>query len=413
MRVVVAGGGIGGLALAQGLRRHDVDVVVLERDADLADTGGYKLHLDPGACAALDTLLTDDLGARLRACSVVDEDFLLVVRGHRGRLLARAGDDTPGPSLDVDRLSLRLLLADGLGPRLRTGARCVGYEESPTEVRVRLDDGATVPGDVLVIADGAGSALAPALAGGPTATPTGLVGVAGRLPLDQAPATTRELLAQGSTLAVGPGGVGMFAAAHAPGVAGPTVIWGLISVAGHIPGRLADVPPDALLERATGLLQRLRWTGALAGLPSHTAPSTVAGFRFLAADPARIGSWASRRVTALGDAVHAMPPTGGRGAATAVRDAALLTEVLLAARDGGRPLPAALEDYRTRMRPYAARAVRESLQPVRWIRASATPAGRLLTRAGLPAAAGIQRLTAQLPRIRSATRPAAGSKIIE
>ena len=57
MRVLIAGGGIGGLALAQGLVGRGIDVVVVEPDVDLERTGGYKLHLGPKAVEALATLL--------------------------------------------------------------------------------------------------------------------------------------------------------------------------------------------------------------------------------------------------------------------------------------------------------------------------------------------------------------------
>ena len=73
MRVLIAGGGIGGLALAQGLARSGVDVTVVERDSGLDATGGYKLHLDPGALAALATMLPPALLDALRAASVRTE----------------------------------------------------------------------------------------------------------------------------------------------------------------------------------------------------------------------------------------------------------------------------------------------------------------------------------------------------
>jgi 2-polyprenyl-6-methoxyphenol hydroxylase-like FAD-dependent oxidoreductase len=55
LRVAVAGGGLGGLGLAQGLLKADVDVTVYERDAQPAGRRqGYRLHVDarragPGA----------------------------------------------------------------------------------------------------------------------------------------------------------------------------------------------------------------------------------------------------------------------------------------------------------------------------------------------------------------------------
>jgi 2-polyprenyl-6-methoxyphenol hydroxylase-like FAD-dependent oxidoreductase len=53
-RVAVVGAGLGGLCLAQGLRREGVDVTVYERDASLEGRRqGYRLHLDARAGVAL------------------------------------------------------------------------------------------------------------------------------------------------------------------------------------------------------------------------------------------------------------------------------------------------------------------------------------------------------------------------
>ncbi len=99
-------------------------------------------------------------------------------------------------------------------------------------------------------------------------------------------------------------------------------------------------------------------------------PGTTSSFRFHAAPryAAGLAVWPAGEVTALGDAVHAMPPTGGRGASTAIQDAHVLHRELLAARDGHKTVPMAVHDYQRAMRPYAAAAVAESLQPVGWIR---------------------------------------------
>ena len=49
-RVAVAGAGLGGLCLAQGLRRAGLSVTVYERDAALGSRPqGYRLHLDARA----------------------------------------------------------------------------------------------------------------------------------------------------------------------------------------------------------------------------------------------------------------------------------------------------------------------------------------------------------------------------
>jgi salicylate hydroxylase len=89
----------------------------------------------------------------------------------------------------------------------------------------------------------------------------------------------------------------------------------------------------------------------------------------------------------VGDAVHAMPPTGGRGGATAILDAAALAARLASAARGEVTIPVAMEAYEAQMREHAAPAVRESLKPLGWIRAAATPSGATAARLLLPIAA--------------------------
>lgn len=410
MMVLIAGGGIGGLALAQGLLRYGVAVTVLERDADVSSTGGYKLHLGPTALTALAELLPPALMRELTRCSVATTGFTLAVRDHRGRLLLRARDEGEGESLDVDRITLRRLLAAGLGERLRMGAVCASYAESDAGVQVRLRSGETVDGDLLVIAEGAGSGLAEQLAGGPTGRSTGLVGLAGRTPTAALSAAAQSLLRDDPMLGFGPGGLGLFASWHAPSAVPaqhgttvpsapePVVIWGLITAAAQLPRALPELGKDELAGLAASLLESRRWRPQLVELPRRAQPETLGGFRFLAADPDRIAPWTPRRVTAIGDAAHVMPPTGGRGAATAIIDAHRLTVALADVAGGRLTVSAALQSATDEMRDYAARAVRESLQPVRWITASAHPLARPVATVALPVAAGIAGAARRLSR---------------
>lgn len=399
MRVVVAGGGIGGLSLAQGLRRGGAEVVVLERDIDLSRTGGYKLHLGPSACAALEALLPPPSWAALAASAVLTSGFRIAARDHRGRLLGRGSDESDGRSMDLDRITLRLLLAEGLGDRLRTGRTYRAHRREGDRVVVETTDGQTVTGDVLVAADGSGSSVVATETGAPAAEPTGLVGIAGRAPWACVPPGGRRLLRDEPTLAIGPGGTGMFASRHAPPRDGrggvpshafttePVVIWGLITLARHLPARPGDLTPEDLTDLAVRLLRRHRWSPDLVGVPQASWRHGVASFRFLAADPGRLATWCRGPVTGIGDAVHAMPPTGGRGAATAILDAARLTTALQST-DGAADIPSRLRAYEARMRAYAAPALRESLEPVRWIEAAGTPLGQAAARLALPAWAG-------------------------
>ena len=120
-------------------------------------------------------------------------------------------------------------------------------------------------------------------------------------------------------------------------------------------------------------------------LVAASAGNGVASYRFHAADPrSNLTPWAAGSVTCLGDAVHAMPPTGGRAAATAIRDADLLAVQLDRVRDGSTTLPLALHDYHRAMAAYAPAAMRESLAPLPWVRAGSGPFAKSITRAVLP-----------------------------
>ena len=59
--MIVAGAGLSGLALAQGLVKSGHTVEVFERDADLDRKQGYYLHFNPIGGEALRRVLPEDL----------------------------------------------------------------------------------------------------------------------------------------------------------------------------------------------------------------------------------------------------------------------------------------------------------------------------------------------------------------
>src|SRR3954468_9503318 len=60
--VVVIGGGIGGLCLAQGLKAAGVSVAVYERNSSGAWPEGYRIHINPVGRQALHACLQPVLG---------------------------------------------------------------------------------------------------------------------------------------------------------------------------------------------------------------------------------------------------------------------------------------------------------------------------------------------------------------
>ena len=406
MRVIIIGGGIGGLALAHGLRRRGVDVRVAERDTHPECTGGHRLRITGEACGALRELLPpDDLDA-VYAISAVGHRRDVAVVDHRGReiLAGRVGDPE---AIDVDRISLRAVLAYSLSDVIDYGTTYTGHTvDDEGQVTAEFDDGSRRQADVLVGADGANSAVATRLASGTVARGVGLSGIAGRTPARALDTTGLAVDPAGPLLAIGPGGVGAFLALHDParchaavpasrtvnGVdtqPNPFLVWGLIATDSIVEGWRND---GGGAHAAAQLLADRGWSRSVIDSVAAADESTVTAYRMSAADPDALAPWASGTVTAIGDAVHVMPPTGGLGASTALRDAAVLNAELGAAEEGRFTVPMALHRYENRMRTYAAPAVRESLGPVRWIRRSAGPLGSPVSAVALSAAANLAAL---------------------
>jgi 2-polyprenyl-6-methoxyphenol hydroxylase-like FAD-dependent oxidoreductase len=75
-----------------------------------------------------------------------------------------------------------------------------------------------------------------------------------------------------------------------------------------------------------------------------------------------IPQWETTQITLIGDAIHTMTPGRGIGANTALRDAALLTKNLTAARDGEMTVLGAIHGYETQMIRYGFAAVADPLK---------------------------------------------------
>lgn len=409
MRVVIVGAGMGGLTLAHALVRAGLDVAVYERDGEAAATGGYRLHLDADACAALRRRLEPELFQAVQASSAGPGAFRqFSVTDHRLRLLAAERQDLGRERLMIGRVQLRTLLCSGLEDRVHFGREFVRFQvRSDQTVEADFADGASTTADLLIGADGVGSRVASALAGRPTSARLGLSGIAGRTPVTAANRSlVPELLHRGPALALGPGGIGLFLTLQDPAagapvdpevcrqvpalVEAPTLIWGVLATDPAYGQGMREMSAAELPEVAARMLGG--WTPAVRELVRSADPASPAHYAFSAADPrADLTPWAAGSVTALGDAVHAMPPTGGRSAATAIRDADRLACRLAAVQTGDATLPTALADFHRDMASYAPAAVAESLVPVRWIRLLSRSGAVPLTRAALFILAGAAR----------------------
>lgn len=382
VRVAVAGAGLGGLCLAQGLRRAGADVTVYERDDGLAGRRqGYRLHVDARAGLALQQCLPPDLLAAFQA-SCGQAGTRVTVVSERLRVLKEVTVSDPAAdryapgtlSTSVNRLTLREVLAAGLDDTIVFGSEVTGYDSDGQGVRVHFADGRRAEADVLVGADGVNSAVRRQYLPAAEPADTGGRCVYGKTQL--LPAALELLpaaLDAGFTAVIG-GRFGMATGLvrfrnrpeQVPGVrlsaAEDYLMWGLTADRGQF-----GVPDERLLAMSPAELHDLSaelisgWHPDLRAL--HAMADVDETFVVRIRTSPAIAAWQPSRVTVLGDAIHAMSPAGGSGANTALRDAAELLSALstAAVTDGdGEDITAAIGQYEHKMRDYGYAAVAAS-----------------------------------------------------
>jgi 2-polyprenyl-6-methoxyphenol hydroxylase-like FAD-dependent oxidoreductase len=371
LRVAVAGGGLGGLALAQGLLRAGADVTVYERDASLVTRRqGYRLHLDARAGLALAATLPPESFALFQA-TCAQPSTRLTVATERLRVLheqvaADRGADPYAPvtlSTSVNRQTFREVLAAGLDGRIAFGHELDRYEAGADGVRLCFSGGQQAEADVVVGADGVGSAVRRQYLPAAEPADSGARCIYGKTPLGP-DAALPPVAKDGFTAVVG-GCIGMAIGAvrfrTPPQALGLTpaqdyVMWALAGdrqCFGVSDSELTALDP-AGLHALSGELIRT-WHPDLRAL--HAAADVEETFAIRVRTSPAVPAWPPSRVTVLGDAIHAMSPARGSGANTALQDAALLCRLLSA---GGNDVVAAIGDYEQQMREYGYAAVAAS-----------------------------------------------------
>ncbi|MDP6707449.1 MAG: FAD-dependent monooxygenase [Alphaproteobacteria bacterium] len=155
-RIVIVGGGIGGVATALGLRRLGIDFVLLEQAPALEEVGA-GLQLSPNAVHVLHWL---GLAEALAEVAVAPDG--LDIRSYKSGdqilwtpLGEAAVREFGVPYYHAHRADLLAILVRSLGlERVRLGCRAIGFDQSASAVTVHLESGETVTGDALIGADG-------------------------------------------------------------------------------------------------------------------------------------------------------------------------------------------------------------------------------------------------------------------
>ena len=393
LQVVIIGGGIGGLTLAQGLKKSGVSAAVYERDRTRTDrVQGYRVHINPTGSLALHECLPAPLfEAFTRTCGKPTEGIRFVTEQMKV-LLALDGRNAPprfrgegvAQHRSVSRITLRQVLLSGLEDSVRFGKTFERYEESSLgRLVAHFEDGSTVEGDVLVAADGGGSRVRRQFLPHAERIDTGVAAIAGKVFLnDESRRLIAPELTKALTLASGKGGYSLFVALQdidgvaINGIGGNDespaagkhfdnsrsyLMWAFgarrekLGLGGDIERRSGE----ELRSTALRVMAERSWDERFRALVQLADADTINAIAIRTSVP--IAAWRTQRVTLLGDAIHAMTPYRGIGANVALKDAVRLCRALTMANRAERPVIDAIRDYETDMTHYGFRAVQTSL----------------------------------------------------
>jgi salicylate hydroxylase len=337
MKVIVIGGGIGGLSAALQLLKAGLDVDVYEQAPRITEIGA-GIQISPNASRLLHRLglrpAMDAVGVLPRAVHQK--------RWDDGRTLQRA---PLGPAIEATfgapyyhfhRADLATLLAEALPPeRLHVGHRLVDLAQEGGRVTARFENGTTAEADLLVGADGIHSRVRTLVFGPEKPRFTGCVAWRGLVPAERIKHLDIEVASHNW---MGPDG-------HVVHywVAGGRMM-NVVCVVEH-----GDWTRESWTDRgevADVLARYAGWHPTVRGLIG-AFPET---FVWALHDRAELPRWSAGRVTLLGDACHPMLPMMAQGAAQSIEDGAALAS-LLKAMPGD--IEAALARYEAVRKPRA------------------------------------------------------------
>lgn len=366
MRVIVVGAGIGGLTLALGLRQAGIDVAVYERDPVDRRRQGISLHVDDRGLTALRGCLPPALMAMVEATAGRPRVQAQVLAEVAGELtLARtepltAATSKARPGRQVDRPLLRAVLLHGLEGAVRFEAPFTRFRtRDDGTVQAWFGDGSTDTADVLVGADGVGSAVRRQHLPQALVLDSGRRMLMGAAPLRAAAETgLLALIGDNPTSATAGRMLALGVLRHTvrpavardrwlPGLQSPAVsdaqdyvMWAL-SLTDRELGSAAA--PYELWDRARSLSRDL--PEPLKLIIDEARPEATIALRIAQIPP--LPAFPDGPVTVIGDAVHAAPGFGGN---LAMQDAHRLRDALVRVDRGQQSLIPALSDFNDHLR---------------------------------------------------------------
>lgn len=362
MKLLIIGGGIGGLVTALSLHRAGIDVEIFEQSQELRELG-VGINLLPHAVKELASLgllpALDAAGIRTRELIYLNRHGQAVWRELRG---LDAGYEVPQLSIHRGKLHGVLLQAvlTRLGrERIHTDRRLVDFTEKEGSVTATFEsrlkaERSTATGEGLIGADGIHSRVRSLFY--PREGPLIWSGI-----MLWRGATSWPVHADGRTMVIAGGNAAKFV--FYPIHFDPReperrltnwAVMARVSDGSGPPPRREDWNSIGQLEDARAFVHDSFSLGFVE--PAQMIEATGTFYEYPNCDRDPVARWSFGRVTLLGDAAHPMYPVGSNGASQAILDAAALARHLTATPDA----TSAFAAYDAERRPMTADIVRNN-----------------------------------------------------
>ncbi|WP_179472655.1 FAD-dependent monooxygenase [Chryseobacterium sp. H1D6B] len=378
-RIAVVGAGLGGLCLAQGLKKNGISCMIFEKDAAMnIRTQGYRIRINKPGRNALKECLPENLYTLfLETCAASTTGmrvFNTSLEESKNELVESWSDGVKEmPDLKPNRLTLREILLHGLQENIQFGKELVSWKELENEeTELLFADGTQYIADLVIAGDGVHSKIGAEQCKDQKIN-TGNITIYGRTFFtDEAKDQIASALHKGTSVILGEQ-FSLITDAMEFNFPLKNESWNLLApmenyfywafignpeAFGLSQSDFYSQSPEEVFECIHKLTDR--WHPKLKALFKYADKQSLSITPIRSSLPKK--QWKSGSITALGDAVHTMSPAGGVGANTAFIDAALLTENISAALMKNTSIIEAVADYEKKMRIYSNHAVEMSLR---------------------------------------------------
>lgn len=329
LKVLVAGAGVGGLALAKVLSKNpNIDVTVLERTDEFKRFGG-PIQLASNALQVLKEMDEEVFDQIMEKFTTTGDKENGIKDGIRTEWYAKFDLASPAEARNmpytgvIDRPDLQEISLKSLPKgcvQNGDGVKSYTTDSKTGVVTVELDSGRKVTGDVLIGADGIWSAVRatmhnePARGDGSGASYSGYTVFAGELNYD-----SPDHGQVGYKVYIGPGQYFVVT-----DIGNGRYQW--YAFLARAPGSINDPKPEGSSKYLQGIFAG--WSSEIHAILKVTQEHEIEQRDLYDRPPSVRKAWSDGHVALLGDGIHAMMPNLGQGGCQAIEDAYVIAQEL-------------------------------------------------------------------------------------